>query len=138
MTEHKFFSEEWCQEALKSEQVLTEEMLKEVKGFNKFTHIMGFEVIGRPGMVVQGDYIEGRIQSWTSKNLVPEDKVWLLFRARLEHFREAVTGNSPTLNLVMRGKLRLAKGSMKESLESTPAMDRLLRHWGTVPTDWNI
>jgi hypothetical protein len=138
MTEHKFFSEDWCQVALKTEQALTEEMLREVKGFDKFSHIMAFEVADRPGVIVHGEYIEGHIQTWTAENLFPEDKVWVMFKGKLANFQEAVTGNSTTLSLVMKQKLRLVKGSMKDSIENAPAMDRLLRHWGTVPTDWDI
>jgi putative sterol carrier protein len=138
MAEHKFFSEEWCQEALKSEQALPDKVLKEFKNAPKFTHIMGFEVTDRPGVAVQGDYIKGRVQSWTSKNLLPQEQLWALFKGKLENYREAVTGKTPAVNLVMSGKIRLAKGTMKDALENAKGLDILLRHWGTVPTDWDI
>jgi hypothetical protein len=138
MSELKFFSEPWCQEALRSERVLSEEMVKVFRDPAKFNHVMAFEVTDRPGVAVQGKYVEARIQWWTAENLLPEDEVWAVFKGKLEHYRQAVADGTAAASLVMTGKLRLAKGSMIDAVKNAKAMNALMRHWGTVPTDWDI
>lgn len=138
MSELKFFSEEWCREATKSEQANADELVKVFKDPATFTHVLGFVVADRPGVAVQGEYVEGRVQQWTSENLLPQDQLWACFKGNLEHFQEGVTGQKPAASLVMGGKIRLIHGSMKDALENAQAMNTLMNHWGTIPTDFDI
>lgn len=138
MTDPKFLSEEWCSEATNIEHSMGDEVLKIFKKPAQFTHVLQFEVGDRPGVVVQGEYVGGRVKAWTSGNLHPADQVWASFRAKLEHFQEATSGRTPAASLVMGGKIRLVKGSMKDAIENAEALNFLLRSWGTVPTDWDI
>jgi putative sterol carrier protein len=138
MSEPKFFSEEWCREALKLEEAHNPEMRKTLKNPDTFSHVLGFEVADRPGVIVHGQYVEGRPAVWTSENLFPDDQIWAAFRANLEHFQEAVSGKTPAASLVMGGKIRLVRGSMKDAIENAQPLNLLMRLWGTVPTDWDI
>lgn len=138
MSEPKFFSEEWCREATKVEHARSDELVKILKNPATFTHVLAFEVADRPGVVVHGQYVEGRPTAWTSENLFPEDEIWAQFKAKLEHFQEALSGKTPGAHLVMGGKMRLVKGSMKDAVENAEPLNLLMRLWGTVPTDWDI
>ena len=58
---------------------------------------------------------------------------------KLEHFREAVEGSTSASNLVMRGGLKLAKGSMTDAVKNAKSMNFIMRNWwGVVPTDWDV
>ncbi len=138
MSESKFFSEEWCQLAMKAEQAESARMQKAFKNPRTFSHVLAFEVADRPGILCHVKYEAGRTTAWTCTDLYPEDEVWARFRANLEHFQEGASGKTPAANLVMAGKMRLTKGTMKDAVENAQSLSLLVRTWGNVPTDWEI
>jgi hypothetical protein len=138
MSDPTFFSEEWCQFALKAEQADSTKIMKALKNPKTFTHVLAFEVADRPGVQTHLKYDAGRATAWTALDLFDESEVWARFRANLEHFQEAASGKTPAANLVMSGKMRLVKGTMKDAVENAQSLTLLVRSWGTVPTDWGI
>lgn len=138
MTDLKFFSEEWCAEATRVEQIRSDEVVKTFKNPAKFNHVLAFAVADRPGVFAQAEYVEGRLKAWTSGSLYSDDEVWSSFRANLEHYQEATSGKTEPTKLFMGGKIRLVKGTMKDAMENAKALDLLMKIWGTVPTDWDI
>jgi hypothetical protein len=138
MNEPKFFSEEWCQFALKAEQAESTRIMKALKKPHTFTHVLAFEVADRPALKCHVKYEAGRTTVWTATDLFDEAEVWARFRADLEHYQEAASGRTPAANLVMAGKMRLVKGTMKDAVENAQSLTLLVRCWGNVPTDWDV
>jgi len=136
----KFFSEEWCDAALAAHVgALAEAEAKAVKDPANFNRVIAFEIADRPDLVTHLEYAGGRAVSWRSAtNLFDEDRVCACFRGKVEHFREAAEGKTPAANLVMGGKVRLAKGSMKDAIENAKALNIIIRAWGDLPTDWDV
>jgi hypothetical protein len=131
----KFFSDDWCAAALSCRDGDGER--KVTKNPDSFTHVLAFEVTDRPELVTHMQYVAGHAVKFSATDLVEEDQVWARFKAKAEHFREAVEGRTPAANLVMRGSMRLVKGSMKDAIANAEALNVIVRNWGKVPTDWD-
>ena len=138
MTTPKFFSEEWCRLATEAERAASARIMKALKHPRTFTHVLAFEVADRPGVLSHVKYEEGRLTAWTSTDLFEETEVWARFHANKEHYEQAANGTVPAANLVMGGKMRLLKGTMKDAVENAQAITLFLRSWGNVPTDWDV
>ena len=135
----KFFSDEWCAAALAAHHgELAERQIKAVKDPANFNHLIVFEVTDRPDLVTELQYTGGRAVSWSAANDHGEDQAWARFRGAIEHYREAADGTIAAAGLVMAGKLRLVKGSMRDAVENAQALNIIIRAWGDLPTDWNV
>ena len=135
---NKFFSEAWVNEAHKVEQQIGDRLLKAFKNPATFDHVLAFEVADHPTLTTHLEYVGGRSVAWTATDLFPEDQVWARFRANLEHWREAAEGKTPAANLIMAGKMRLTKGTMKAAVENAEPLNILVRSFGEVDTDWEF
>jgi hypothetical protein len=135
----KFFSEEWCAAAAAAHHgelaVRQEKALKDPANFNR---VLAFGVTDRPDLTSHCEVAAGRVVNWTATNLYPEDQVFASFQGKVEHFREAAEGKTPAANLVMGGKVRLVKGTMKDAIENARALNVLIGAWGDLPTDWDV
>ena len=100
----KFFSEAWCSTALalRTDEIVVGEY-KTVKKPDGFDHILAFEVIDRPDLIAYLEYKDARAVGFSATERPDESRVWVRFRGKLEHFREAVEGSTSASNLVMRG-----------------------------------
>jgi hypothetical protein len=133
----KFFSEEWCGQALVAENAATAEIIKRFRKPAQFTHVLALEVTDRPGVVSHLKYDEGRCSAWTP---IPyaEEQVWARFTAPLEAWQTAASGDARASNLVMAGRMKLTKGAMKDALENAAPFDRLIQCFAAVDTDWDV
>ena len=135
----KFFSEEWCAAAAAAHQGdLAVRQSKALKDPANFHRILGFGVTDRPDLVTHVEVVGGRVVSWSATNLFPEEQVFASFQGKVEHFREAAEGKTPAANLVMGGKVRLVRGTMKDAIENARALNVLIGAWGDLPTDWDV
>jgi hypothetical protein len=82
--------------------------------------------------------VAGRVVGWPATDLRPDDEVFASFRGKVEDFREAAEGRTPAANLVMGGKVRLVRGTMKDAIENARALNVLIGAWGDLPTDWDV
>lgn len=137
--ELKFFSEEWCAAVLASHPgELAEQARKGLKDPANFNHVLAFGIPDRPDLTNHVEIVDGLVVNWTTTELVPEDQIFASFRGTVEHFREAAEGKTPAANLVMGGKLRLIRGTMKDAIENARALNVMIAAWGDIPTDWDI
>lgn len=135
----KFFSEEWCAAAAAAhEGELGDRASKALKDPANFNNILAFGVIDRPDTVNHVEVVAGRVVKWTASDLFPEDQIFAAFQGKVEHFREAAEGKTPAANLVMGGKVRLVRGTMKDAIENAKALNVIIAAWGDLPTDWDI
>jgi hypothetical protein len=135
----KFFSEEWCAAAAAAyEGELGDRAAKALKDPANFNNILGFGVTGRPDSINHVEIVGGRVVNWTATNLYPEDQIFAAFQGSVEHYREAAEGKTPAANLVMGGKVRLVRGTMKDAIENAKALNVIIAAWGDLPTDWDI
>lgn len=135
----KFFSDEWCAAAAAAHQgELAVRQAKALKDPANFNRVLAFGVTDRPDLISHVEVVAGRVVSWSATNLFPEDQVFASFQGKVEHFREAAEGKTPAANLVMGGKVRLVKGSMKDAIENAKALNVLIGAWGDVPTNWDV
>lgn len=137
MADVKFFSEEWCEQALAAEKEASTQIYAGFKDPSTFTHVMSVECTDRPGLITHIEYVQGRAKSWSTK-LWPEDDVWARFTADLETWRSAAEGDEQGSSLIMAGKIKLAKGLMKSLVENADAFNNWVLSWGDVPTDWDV
>jgi hypothetical protein len=133
----QFFSEAWCDEALKAERAAAPDIYKRFKKPAEFTHVLALEVADRPDLITHVEYVEGRSTVWTTR-LFDEDRIWARFTANLEAWRTAAEGGAKASNLVMAGRMKLTKGGMKDALENAAPFDRLVQCFGAVPTAWDV
>jgi hypothetical protein len=140
MTERlKFFSEEWCAAAAAAHQgELAVRQAKALKDPDNFNRILAFGVTDRPNLVTHVEIVAGRVVNWSATNLYPDDRLFASFQGKIEYFREAANGTTPAANLVMGGKVRLVKGTMKDAIENAKALNVLIGAWGDLPTDWDV
>ena len=135
----KFFSEEWCAAAAAAHVGdLAKRQSKALKDPANFNRILAFGVADRPDLTNHVEIVAGRVVNWTATNLYPEDQIFAAFQGKPEHFREAAEGKTPAANLVMGGKVRLVKGTMKDAIENARALNVLIGAWGELPTDWDV
>lgn len=137
MSELKFFSEEWCEQALIAEREAAVAIYNGFKDATTFTHVLALECIDRPDLITHIQYVQGKSVKWTT-NLFPEDEVWARFRAKVEHWRQAAEGVKPGSDLIMAGRIKLAKGTMTSAVENAGAFNNFVASWGKVSTDWNV
>src|SRR5205823_14174492 len=140
MTEQlKFFSDEWCAAAAAAHQGdLAVRQAKALRDPAKANYILAFAVVDRPDIVSQVEIVAGHVKSWSATKLYPEDKIFARFIGSIENFRDAAEGRTPAANLVMGGKMRLTKGTMKDAIENARALNVLIGAWGDLPTDWDV
>ncbi len=135
----KFFSEEWCAAAAAAHHgELAVRQAKALRDPAKATYILAFEVVDRPDLVTHVEIVAGHVKSWTATNLYAEDQIFASFLGTIEHYRDAAEGKTPAANLVMGGKVRLTRGTMKNAIENARALNVLLGAWGDLPTDWDV
>jgi hypothetical protein len=135
----KFFSDEWCAAAAAAHQgELAVRQAKALKDPANFNRILSFGVTDRPDLTSHVEIVAGRVVSWSATNLFPEDQIFASFQGKVEHFREAAEGKTPAANLVMGGKVRLVRGTMKDAIENARALNVLIGAWGDLPTDWDV
>lgn len=135
----KFFSDEWCAAAAAAhEGELAVRQAKALKDPANFNRILAFGVTDRPDLTSHVEIVAGRVVSWSATKLFPEDQIFASFQGKVEHFREAADGKTPAANLVMGGKVRLVKGTMKDAIENARALNVLIGAWGDLPTDWDV
>lgn len=135
----KFFSEEWCAAAAAAHVGdLAVRQAKALKDPARFNRILSFGVTDHPELATQVEIVAGRVVSWSASAPFPEDQVFASFHGKLEHFREAAEGKTPAANLVMGGKVRLVRGTMKDAIENAKALNVLIGAWGDLPTDWDV
>jgi hypothetical protein len=135
----KFFSDEWCAAAAAAHQSeLAVRQAKALKDPANFNRILAFGVTDRPDLTSHVEIVAGRVVSWSATNLFPDDQIFASFQGKVEHFREAADGKTPAANLVMGGKVRLVKGTMKDAIENARALNVLIGAWGDLPTDWDV
>jgi len=132
-----FFSPEWCAQALDAEHAASPEITTLFKDASAFTHVLALEVADRPDVVVHLNYEAGTCMALTA-NRYPEDEVWVRFSAGLEHWQQAVSGSVTASKLVMTGKMKLAKGALKDVIANQAAFDRIVACFGAVDTNWQI
>jgi len=137
MSDVKFFSEQWCELALAAEKDNTAQIYNGFKDPATFTHVMSVECTDRPGLITQIEYVQGRAASWSTK-LWPEDQVWVRFTADVDTWRMAAEGDEQGSTLIMAGKIKIAKGLMKDLVENADAFNNWVLSWGDVSTDWNV
>jgi putative sterol carrier protein len=133
----KFFSEDWCKHALVAEHAASKEIIKRFKKPAEFSHVLALEVADRPGVISHLKYEQGRCVAWTA-DLYPEAEVWARFTASLEAWQKAAAGEAKASNLVMAGKMKLTKGTMRDALENAAPFDRLIQCFTAVDTDWDV
>jgi hypothetical protein len=135
----KFFSEEWCAAAAAAHQSeLAVRQAKALRDPAKANFILAFEVVDRPDLVTHVEIVAGHVKSWTATNLHAEDQIFASFLGTIQHYRDAAEGKTPAANLVMGGKVRLTRGTMKNAIENARALNVLLAAWGDLPTDWDV
>jgi putative sterol carrier protein len=134
----KFFTEGWVTSALVAEQAAGDDIYKRFKRPAEFTHVLVLEVSDHPELKTHLEYRQGRSVKWTATELFPEDQVWARFTANLGDWRSAAEGKAKASNLVMAGKIKLTKGTMKDALENAAPFDRLVQSFGEVDTDWDV
>jgi len=135
----RFFSEEWCAAAAAAHHgELAARQSKALKDPANFHRVLAFGVTGRPDLLTHVEVAAGRVVNWTATNLYPDDRIFAAFQGETEHFREAAEGRTPAANLVMGGKVRLVKGTMKDAIENAKALNVLIGAWGDLPTDWDV
>lgn len=135
----KFFSDEWCAAAAAAHHGdLAARQAKALKDPANFNRILAFGVTDRPDLISHVEVVAGRVVNWSASNLYPEDQIFAGFQGTVEHFREAAEGKTPAANLVMGGKVRLVKGTMKDAIENARALNVLIGAWGELPTDWDV
>jgi hypothetical protein len=135
----KFFSDEWCAAAAAAHHGdLAVRQAKALKDPANFNRILAFGVTDRPDLTSHVEIVAGRVVSWSATNLFPEDQIFASFQGKVEHFRDAAQGKTPAANLVMGGKVRLVKGTMKDAIENARALNVLIGAWGDLPTDWDV
>jgi hypothetical protein len=135
----KFFSDEWCAAAAAAHHgELAVRQAKALKDPANFNRVLAFGVTDRPDLISHVEVVAGRVVSWSATNLFPEDQIFASFQGKVEHFREAAEGETPAANLVMGGKVRLVKGTMKDAIENARALNVLIGAWGDLPTDWDV
>lgn len=137
MADVKFFSEQWCEKALAAEKEANEQIYKGFKDPVSFTHVMSVECSDKPGLLTQIEYVQGRAVSWRATSW-PEDQVWVRFVADLATWRSAAEGDEQGSTLIMAGKIKIAKGLMKDLVENADAFNNWVLSWGDVPTDWDV
>jgi hypothetical protein len=133
----KFFSTDWCGQALQAENAAAPEIVKRFRKAGEFTHVLALEVSDRPGIVSHLRYEQGRCVSWTA-GAHPEDEVWARFSAPLAVWQTAGCGEAKASNLVMAGKMKLTKGQIKDAIENAAPFDRLVQCFTTLDTDWDL
>ncbi|MFC5731470.1 MULTISPECIES: hypothetical protein [Nocardioides] len=135
----KFFSEEWCAAAAAAhEGDLARRQAKALKDPANFNRVLAFSVTERPDLVTHVEIVAGRVVNWTATDFYPDDRIFASFRGATADFREAAEGRTPAANLVMGGKVRLVKGTMKDAIENAKALNVLIGAWGDLPTDWDV
>jgi hypothetical protein len=87
--------------------------------------------------VTQIEYVEGKAVSWTTVAW-PEDQVWVRFVADVDTWRAAAEGDEQGSTLIMAGKIKIAKGLMKDLVENADAFNNWVLSWGDVATDWDV
>jgi len=140
MSDHpKFFSEDWCQSAVALRtQAMADAELKAVKNPDKFDHVLAFEITDRPDTIVHLEYKGAQLVGLSATALAEESLVWVRFRGNLDVYREAVNGPTSASNLVLRGKLKLAKGSITDAIKNAKPLNVVTHNWwGAIPTDWD-
>lgn len=132
----KFFSPQWCAQALSAENAASAEI---ISGFKEasFTHVLAFEVSDRPDVVSYLRYEEGKCVAWTT-DLFREDDVWLRFSAPLDQWRNASSGSPTASKLMMIGKMKLTKGALKDAIANKDPLDRIVLCFNAVDTDWQV
>lgn len=137
--ELKVFSEEWCAAVVAAHPgELAEQARKGLKDPANFNNILAFEVSDRPDLTNHAEIVNGYVANWTATNLFPEDEIFASFQGTLETYREAAEGKTPAANLVMGGKLRLIRGTMKDAIENARALNVMIAAWGDMPIDWDV
>ncbi|MFI5626404.1 hypothetical protein ACIA03_23295 [Nocardioides sp. NPDC051685] len=135
----KFFSEEWCAAAAAAHVgELAEQASKALRDAANFNHILGFGVTDRPDLTNHVEIVAGRVVNWSTTNVYPDDQLLASFQGKVEHYREAAEGKTPAANLVMGGKVRLIRGTMKDAIENAKALNVIIAAWGDLPTDWDV
>jgi hypothetical protein len=135
----KFFSEEWCTAAAAAhEGDLARRQAKALKDPANFDRVLAFGVTDRPDLVTHVEIVAGKVVNWTATDFYPDDRIFASFRGSAADFREAAEGRTPAANLVMGGKVRLVKGTMKDAIENAKALNVLIGAWGDLPTDWDV
>lgn len=137
MSQPKFFSKEWCEQALVAEQAAGTDIYNGFKEPESFTHVLALECIDRPELITHIKYVAGRSATWTT-DLFPEDEVWVRFRAKVEFWKQAAEGVKPGSDLIMGGRIKLTKGTMTSAVENAGAFNHFVASWGKVPTDWDV
>jgi len=133
----KFFSPEWCAQALDAEHAASPEITTLFKDASAFTRVLALEVSDRPDVLAHLSYEQGTCVALTA-NRYPEDEVWLRFSATLEHWQQAASGSVPASKLVMTGKMKLTKGALKDVIANQAAFDRIVACFSAVDTNWQI
>lgn len=133
----KFFSPEWCAQALSAENAVSAEITSLFKDASAFTHVLVFEVSDRPDVVSHLRYEGGKCVAWTAGDC-PEDEVWLRFSAPLDQWRNASAGSPAASKLMMIGKMKLTKGALGDAIANKDALDRVVRCGDAVDTDWQV
>ena len=129
----KFFSAEWCAEAIEACNAEP----KVIAGFRepaKFTHRMEFGCLDT-GLASHVEWKEGVVVAWGPPSF-PEEDLWLKINADEATWKEASEGGKEAGQLLMAGKIKFGKGPMSAAIENGGAFNNFIKAWGKVPTAW--
>ena len=133
----KFFSEEWCQEAMAKINA-NDAVYKGFKDAGSFTHKMYFKVLDGPETKTYFTFNAGKLTEWTTKEIHDPSEIAFGLGGKIEHFREAAEGRTEGGKLLMGGKLKILDGNIQLAIQNAGAFNNFLLSFGQVDTDWDI
>lgn len=133
---HLFFSPEWC-DAAKEVANANDAMYEGFKDASTFSHVMALGVVGHPEIGSEVEFEKGRIVSWSPGSIENSD-AWAILNGDIDSWRKCAEGQARGQQLLMAGKIKLAKGPIGSAIENASALNNWLLSWGQVETDWNV
>ncbi len=132
----KFFSEEWCaaaRDAINNNEAVYQGFKDPVS----FSHPMYLGLIDHGEIKTYLTFAEGNLTEWSTQPIHGDGPFDFALVARLEHYREAASGETEGVKLLMGGKLRIVEG-MQLAIQNVGAFNNFLLTLGQVDTDWDI
>jgi putative sterol carrier protein len=132
----KFFSKEWCEQAIKAINA-SEAMYKGFRDPNNFTNKMQFDCEDRPDLTVHLEWEKAKLV-YLGPPTFPDEDLWLIIRASVDTWKTAAEGAVEGGKLLMGGKIKFVKGPITAAVQNAGAFNNFLLAWGQVPTDWDV
>jgi putative sterol carrier protein len=133
MSDVELFSQEWCEEAKKVWDAETYPYLVDSENYN---YIAEWGVTENPDQVCQFRAEKGRLVEWDAgKKYSDEDSTFLIW-AKKENWKKVAEGSLDPVGAVAAKRIHVRKGPMTVIVNEADAFTRLLKGYGSIPTQW--